>query len=339
MEFRCYPDWDRLPGDVEGLFAKGERHSLFLSRDWFETLAMHALDPAERVVLACVIDDDRTLSVLPLRTDPAGNWHSLSTYYASLYSVLLAAGAHDDTLAHLAEGLAGLPIRSLRIEPVADDDRAISALETAMREQGFDSQRLFHFANWSHPLHGESYADYFSGRPSRLRNTIERKRRKLQREHAFEIRLYIDEGLAQGLQDYLAVYRASWKGGERFPGFVPALIRTTSALGWLRLAVLYIDDTPAAAQVWFVAHDRASIFRLAYDERWQGYSPGSLLTAYLMERVIDTDCVTSIDFLTGDEPYKQDWMTVRRERWRLVFDRRPAAPAGIRRLFPGIGQW
>ena len=31
--------------------------------------------------------------------------------------------------------------------------------------------------------------------------------------------------------------------------------------------------------------------------------------------------VEEIDFLTGNEPYKQDWMSVRRERWALVFIR------------------
>ena len=61
-------------------------------------------------------------------------------------------------------------------------------------------------------------------------------------------------------------------------------------------------------------HKKANIYRLAYDPDWKKYSPGSILTEYLMHYVIDTDKVTEIDFLTGNERYKQDWMTIRRER-------------------------
>ena len=45
----------------------------------------------------------------------------------------------------------------------------------------------------------------------------------------------------------------------------------------------------------------------------------------MMEQVIDRDGVTSLDFLTGNERYKQDWMSERRERCRLVFDRQTKA--------------
>jgi hypothetical protein len=218
-----------------------------------------------------------------------------------------------------------MSLQSLRIEPVADDDARISGLRAALHDHGFSSQRLFHFGNWSHPLNGESFDAYFLGRPSRLRNTVTRKERKLRREHRCDIRLYTDRDLPRALADYGTVYKASWKNGERFRDFVPSLIAKASELGWLRLAVLYIDDDPAAAQVWFVTHGRASIFRLAYDERWQRYSPGSILTAFLMRRVIDTDRVSHLDFLTGDERYKQDWMSERNERWRLVFDRVPVS--------------
>jgi hypothetical protein len=38
-----------------------------------------------------------------------------------------------------------------------------------------------------------------------------------------------------------------------------------------------------------------------------------------MQYVIDIDKVEEIDFLTGNEAYKQDWMSVRRRRWRLLF--------------------
>ncbi len=102
-----------------------------------------------------------------------------------------------------------------------------------------------------------------------------------------------------------------------FGPFIEGLTKQLARAGWLRLAILYIDNQPAAAQFWFVAHAKASIFKLAYDETWKRYSPGTILLAYLMEQVIDHDKVEEIDFLTGNDAYKRDWMTQRRTRWRL----------------------
>lgn len=119
------------------------------------------------------------------------------------------------------------------------------------------------------------------------------------------------------MSDYYAAYSASWKANEQYSGLVDGMVDGFSKPGWSRLAILYIQGRPAAAQLWFVLHRKASIFRLAYDETWRQYSPGSILTSYLMEYVIETDQVEEIDFLTGNETYKQDWMSERRERWAL----------------------
>jgi len=92
--------------------------------------------------------------------------------------------------------------------------------------------------------------------------------------------------------------------------------------------VLYIGEKPAAAQFWFVVHGKASIFKLVYDDDWKHYSPGSILISYLMKHVIETDKVEEIDFLTGNDAYKQDWMSERRQRWILSFYK-PYEPKGI----------
>ena len=66
------------------------------------------------------------------------------------------------------------------------------------------------------------------------------------------------------------------------------------------------------------------------------YSPGSILTQYLMRYAIDTDKVTEIDFLTGNERYKQDWMTVRRERSGIRFVKQPVQKDKLSRTFQSL---
>jgi len=154
-----------------------------------------------------------------------------------------------------------------------------------------------------------------AARPAQLRNTIARKKRKLEREHGFEMRLFTGDEVPQAMADYYVVYNASWKQNEiKNAGFQDNFVEKFSKAGWSRLAILYIEGQPVAAQIWFVHNGKASIFRLAYDKAWRQYSTGSILTSFLMEYVINTDKVEEIDFLTGNDAYKQDWMSERRER-------------------------
>jgi hypothetical protein len=325
MEFACYTEWDQVPAGTDALFARASADSIFFSRPWFESLASYALEEDQSMMLACVIDGDRVLALLPLMTRGGEHLQALGHLYTSLYTLLLAEQGRQEILACLTSGLSRLPVDSLRLSPVADDDGRLLELQQAMESSGYSCYRYFRFYNWFHPLRGESFSDYMAARPARVRNTIMRKKRKLAREHSYSIRLYTGDDLQQGMADYNAVYIASWKARELFADFVDGLAGRLSRRGWLRLAVLYIAGKPAAAQFWFVVHGKASIFKLVYDEAWKRYSPGSILTSYLMEHVIDNDRVEEIDFLTGNDAYKRDWMSERRERWDL-YCARPRVP-------------
>ena len=88
--------------------------------------------------------------------------------------------------------------------------------------------------------------------------------------------------------------------------------------GWLRLGVAWLKDEPVAAQLWIVAGGKANIYKLAYHEGYKSYAPGTLLTAMLMQHVMEQDRVAEIDYLIGDDAYKKSWMNQRRERWGLI---------------------
>ena len=317
MKFECYTEWEHLPESANALFAQGEKDSLFFSRPWFDNLAAVAMDDDHSMVLACVVDEDRVLAILPLMQCAGKTWYSLKHRYTSLYNLLLMDDDQQRILACLAEGLSQLPIGALLLETVADNDSRLNGLQNSMEEASFRCDRVFRHYNWIYRVQGQSYQDYMAARPAKLRNTIARKKRKLEREHGYDIRLFTGDDVPQAMHDYYATYTASWKANEQFVGFVDDIVSDFSKQGWSRLAVLYIKGQPAAAQLWFVLHGKANIFRLAYDEIWKPYSPGSILTSFLMEYVIDTDKVEEIDFLTGNDAYKQDWMSDRRERFAL----------------------
>lgn len=318
MQFTCYNDWQQLPASVDALFAHNSQRSMFLTREWFESVYASPFEQNQTLLLASVVDQGRVLALLPLN-GADGHWHSFSHRYTALFSLLLAEDQQAEVLRCLVSGLARLPMHALQLKPVGDDDHALSGLQAALEAAGYQSHQHFAFYNWIHPTRGQSFDEYMAERPAQLRNTIARKRRKLAREQEFTLRLYQGEDVEQGLAEYHTAYSASWKANEQYQTLLDTAAIRMSAPGWTRIAVLSINGKAAAAQLWFVVQGRASIFRLAYDEQWKRYSPGSILTAHLMQHVMDVDKVKEIDFLTGNDSYKQDWMSLRRQRYRQLF--------------------
>ncbi len=326
MKFRYYRDWAELPQNSDALFANAEKDSVFLSREWFENLATHIINEEQELLLACVIEDEdqnkknnkRILAILPLLTHENKEWTSFCHPYSSLYSILLAEDQQQEILECLCEGLKQLPFEYLTLAPIAEEDDKLNLLQLAMEATDLACYRNHRAYNWFHLTKGQNFADYMAGRPPKARNTIARKQRKLEREHTYEIRLHIDNDVQQALADYHNTYKVSWKAHEQYETLVEGVIQRFANRAWPRLAIMTIDGKPIAAQLWFVVEGKASIFRLVYDEAWKQYSPGSILMSYLLEHVIDTDKVEEIDFLSGNDAYKKDWMSERRERVALV---------------------
>ncbi len=342
MEFVCYDHWDQLPHDAGEFFAVAGRESAFFSLPWLKNLTDNGLDEDQSAFLACVLDRDSLLALLPLTRRGGNHYYSLKHLYTSLSSLLICEDRQDQIIECLVGGLTLLPIDYLQIDPIAEDDPKLLLLQRALEASSYTCQRHYRFYNWFHRTEQQTFADYISSRPARVRNTIARKQRKLEREHGYRISLYTKNDLQKGMADYRSVYTASWKAEEQFIEFIDGLAARFAQQGWLRLAILYAGEAPAAAQFWFVAHGKASIFKLVYDQAWMRYSPGSILTAYLMRHVIDIDKVEEIDFLTGNDAYKQEWMSERRERIKLCcFPSKPQEGPGMRLLgpFAGLLNW
>lgn len=316
MQFICYSDWSDIPASIDNLFAETEADNVFFSREWFEAVSSSVTDK-RKLLLACVVTETRVEAVLPLIDNCRNNFQSLKHRYSTHYSFLLSSTNQALILDCLVKGLTQLPLRSLLLEPVSKTDSNICSLRYTLESAGYETELIFRSYNWIYRVEDHSFMNYLATRPSSLRNTLSRKKRKLDREQGAEIRIFTGEQVPRVMDTYYAVYTASWKANEQYKDFLDKIVASFSGRGWTRLAILYIHEIPVAAQLWFVLHGKASIFRLAYDASWKHYSPGSILTAFMMEYVIETDKVVEIDFLTGNDAYKQDWMSDRREHFAL----------------------
>jgi hypothetical protein len=178
-------------------------------------------------------------------------------------------------------------------------------------------------ANWSIDVSGKRFEDYWTERPGQLRSTARRKAAKTPMDLTI-----LDRFDADAWEDYASIYADSWKPDEGSLDFVRAMAEDEGAAGSLRLGLAKIEGRAVAAQLWTVEHGTAIIHKLAHREDVADLSPGTILSKAMFEHVIDRDKVSLIDFGTGDDRYKADWMDTRVMRMRVELYN-PRKPAGL----------
>ena len=348
LPVQVYSQLDELPAPYLRLLEETGREDFFLSLPWFRNFAATTLDEGSRLRIYVIgpADTGQPAGLFLARTSSrGGKLFAATNFYSCLFAPHIAGsrGRMRAVLQALTHFIAAERPRwdTFEIQPLDVDVESFSALVEALRAAGFVVQTFFCFGNWHLALNDRSYAEYVKGLTSILRNTLSRKGKNLEKSGRANIQivgqtLTSDVGLEKAIQDYNKVYLASWKRPEPYAEFIPGLIRMCAGMGALRLGLLYVDGEPAAAQLWIVHNGCALIYKLAYDERFAGLSVGTILTARLMQHVIDVDKVVEVDYLSGDDAYKKDWMSHRRERWGILA-MNPRTPRGAWEICRHLG--
>ncbi len=298
---------------LAALLSSEMQHAPFDRLAWWQGLSDHCgITP----LLAVARDGDAT-AVLPLqradgRLSGLANWYSFRLRPVSSpgsdAAGLLTALARDLARRSARVTLSGLP----------QEDGSADLTEAAFRKAGWIAVR--EACDTNHVLHlaGRSYDEYLAARPGPLRTTLKRKTNKV------NVRI-LKQFDAEAWADYEDIYGESWKPSEGSPDFLRGFARAEGAAGRLRLGVAYAAGRAIAAQMWTVEGGTAFIHKLAHREDAKPLSPGTVLSAALFRTVIDEDQVSLVDFGTGNDGYKRDWMEEVRPRYRLDM-LRPGAP-------------
>lgn len=299
----------QLDARLSSLLSPAQQAAPFDRLDWLQGLA--SVCNMEPVVAAA--RDDESLVVLPLSKSD-DQLIGLANYYTFRFRPLLSdTGDAKALLCALARDLGGRTHR-ITLTGVPDEDGSATLLEECFRETGWLVLREECDSNHVLPLGGRSWDEYFSGLPGRLRSTIKRKKKGLD----CRILSCFDQA---AWDSYEAIYRESWKPEEGSIEFLRRFAEHEGAAGRLRLGIASAEGKPVAAQVWTVEGGTAFIHKLAYRDSARSLSPGSVLSAALFEHVIEHDKVDLVDYGTGNDGYKRDWMEEVRPRYRLEFFR------------------
>ncbi len=273
--------------------------------EWFALL--EASDDVQAITIK--LCDETGLAALMLkrgkdRLEPLVNWYSFT------WRPVFTANAHRPALLGEAARYLKQHARRVTLWPLPDEDGSATLIESAFRKAGWAVFRSPCDTNHILRVQGRDYAEYLAGLPGPVRTTLKRKTKKVE----VNIHDYFHDVI---WNIYEEIYARSWKPEEGDPALLRRFAQAEGDAGRIRLGIAKHEGMPVAAQFWTVENSTAYIHKLAHIEDARNLSAGSVLTAALMEHVLDTDRVEIVDFGTGDDGYKKDWMDDVRPRFLL----------------------
>lgn len=324
FEVRSVSSIEHLSAKIEFRQRFAARNNIEISADWFTLLQRNVYpeDSGIRYYYDFAAEADTPTVLVPLRLTSRGQIRtieSLGNYYTSLYAPLISRTSTSRALRDILETAArdhgGAHV--MRFAPMDPESGNFQGIFRELQAIGWIPFKFFCFGNWFLKA-SDDWESYLRNRSANLRSTIKRRNKEFSAAGGTLEVVTDSQGIEQAIEAFQEVYSASWKIPEPYPDFVPSLIRLLATKGMLRLGIARLDQKPVAAQLWIVAQNKASIYKLAYHEAYRSFSPGTVLTSHLMQHVIEHDHVSEVDFLTGDDSYKRIWMSNRRERWGII---------------------
>lgn len=287
---------------IAGALDRVHAPALFDRLDWFANLHTYCF-PERPVRIISARDGGASVWLFLVDARPR-HASALANWYSFAWSPVFVGGPEAAARQRLLEAAARQLLRrcaQVDFYPLEDASDMLAAL----RRAGWFAVRRYMGGRYLLHVRGRSFADYWAARPGRLRNLVRRKRR------GDPFALSIERVLTDDLwTDYVDVHGRSWKEAEPEGGlaFLHALAQRESDAGTLRLGFARLDGRAVASQIWTVEHGVALIHKLSHDQAHDTGSPGTLLSHAMFAQAIDGDRVETIDYGTGDNDYKIEWM-------------------------------
>lgn len=320
-------EFEKLRVAWDNLANKDGAYMPFLCFDWFKIWLDHFLEDNKLLILLlhkggelvtiapCLIREGKFRGISVRKIDLIGNVYSPFRYF--LFSEL----SDEERIKHvsfvfqfLSKNYRNWDI--INLSSIPEEKNCFDVLKKAIEQKGLRNGDFVSYGDWYLDEIEYSGDQYFKSLPDKIRKDISYCKRRLERMGKYEFKLIRgDEDIDHYMDLYYEVYSKSWQEKEGIgPNFHRDLAKMAVEKDWLRLGFLYFDNLPIASQFWLICNDTAYILKTVYNQEFKKHSPGKILTSEIVKYVIDIDKVKTIDYVQGDEAYKQDWTPKRRER-------------------------
>ena len=306
-------------------------YKIFLSYEWFSIWVKHFLGENKLLILL-LYRENEIVAIAPFlvkrekfkgisikKIELLGNVYSPFRYFLIKEEDNKQKGKNLLLIFNfLFEKLNGWDVLDLYAIP--EENNLLNLVITTLKQKDFSHSEYLCFGDWYLDEIKYSGSEYFNNLPQKIRKDILYCKRRLEKMGKCEFKLIRNGDNIDDCMDlYYRVYSKSWQKEEGLgPSFHRDLAKIAVRNDWLRLGFLFFEDSPIAAQFWVSNNGIAYILKTVYDQQYKKFSPGKILTSEMMKYVIDTDGVNVVDYVQGDEAYKEDWTPKRRERCGLL---------------------
>jgi CelD/BcsL family acetyltransferase involved in cellulose biosynthesis len=197
----------------------------------------------------------------------------------------------------------------LHFEAIDCHDAVMDAFTREMRQLGAKVHRS-HYANtWLVDL-PEGWDKFIEGLSRKSRKTLRNRANKLEKvevrwvhsQSDFDAFMPVLVDLHQKRRN--AVGDAGCFADPRFQPFLRQAAARLLSCGQLQAFSLWLEGRPIAADIGFRSHNRWLCYQAGIDPDMMEHEPGKLANIHIL-RNAEAFGMTTVDFLRGDEPYKQ----------------------------------
>jgi CelD/BcsL family acetyltransferase involved in cellulose biosynthesis len=298
----------------------------FLSLDWHLVWLKHFANAPVQIHYIKISDQQGPVAFFPMILKRE-SFHGVSVrvlrYAGNMYSLvncpILGVEDRDSVFAYFARhAVTTIPWHLLRGGNLPPEHAGPNELHRALQDAGYSSYLNEDRAN--RVYHNEEIVaeEYFNQLGGSLRRDIRRATNRLAEAGDYEFRIVKSDLKPKDIDDYWSVYGSSWKQKESYPSFHPEVMEVMARHGFLRLGIMYLDQKPIAALLWFLNNGRGYAVKTAYNEEYKWFNPGKLLLWMMIERLIEDDGMKFFDLMKGDQEYKKRWTNIRRTRSSIL---------------------
>ena len=335
--------FDGVREEWNALLARSDADTPFLTWEWLRTWWRH-VGPRRGLNMLLVRSGGRLVAAAPLFNrgwDPRRL--RLFRHLSFLGSPLRTGNVGSDYLdfivdrdapgavEELAEAVAAEG-RVLELAQVPAEGSACDRLAQPLAAAGWRlEQQAADVCPWI-DLSGRTWEAYLAGVGSEHRYAVQRKLRKVHREHdVFFERATTESDRAEALAWLFTLHERRWRDrGESNAFHTPGLrafheefTRLARERDWLRLYLLRLDGEPVSAFYALRYDDTFSFFQSGFDPAFARLSVG-LVTMALSIKAAIGEGAARYDMLHGSEEYKFHWANAVRPLVRYqLYPRRP----------------
>lgn len=324
-------DFDNLHDVWNCLAYRHETYRPFLCHEWFKLWLEHFLGDS-RLRIFLLYEQDTLKMIAPFllkreklkgvsvnRLELIGNVYSPIRYFLFSDTSLEARQKQVRRLVVTLRDRCGM-WDVMDLYGLPEENSSFDVLRESVKDDGLQLSEYSCYGNYYLDAIDFGSKEYFSRLPRRITKDIEYCQRRLQKDGEYEFRMVMKPTDAdQHMKIYYDVYSKSWQEREAIgPSFHQDLARVAAEKSWLRLGLLFFERKAIAAQFWLTCEGTSYIMKTVYDRNYRKFSPGKVLTGEMMKYALDSDNIKEVDYLHGDDQYKEAWTPKRRERKGLL---------------------